>query len=96
MGEKWDLIPSDTDVLLVHGPPYSIGDVIKTGKSVGSKGLLTTIQERVKPLLAVFGHIHEDYGAWSDGTTTYFNASMLDFFYKPIFNPLVIDLPTNL
>ena len=90
---KWGLIPVHTDILIVHGPPYGIGDTTKSGLHTGCQGLLRTIQERVQPLLVVFGHIHEGYGAWNDGITTYLNASSIDFDKNPVNKPLVIDLP---
>ncbi|KIJ39854.1 hypothetical protein M422DRAFT_210080 [Sphaerobolus stellatus SS14] len=56
-------IPDDTDILITHGPPYSILDkVIMGGRVVGCKELFTRLAE-IKPALHVFGHIHEDRGA---------------------------------
>ena len=57
--EKWNAIPSDTDVLITHGPPLGYGDLCKSGVRAGCAELLSTIQLRVKPKLHVFGHIHE-------------------------------------
>ena len=51
------------------------------------------VQNRIKPLYHVFGHIHEGYGISYDGTTKYFNASTCTFRYKPTNPPLVFDLP---
>lgn len=28
LSEKWDLIPQDTDIIIVHGPPYKHGDFV--------------------------------------------------------------------
>lgn len=62
MKEKWDLIPSDTDVLITHGPPHGILDKNYEGQPCGCEELLKAVQERVKPRLHIFGHIHEGYG----------------------------------
>ena len=41
----------------------------------------------------MFGHIHEDYGVTTDGTTLFVNASSVDLRYKVVHPPIVIDLP---
>eukprot|EP00794_Sanderia_malayensis_P000455 gene455-1097_t len=55
----WNKIPDDTDILLCHGPPLGHGDFSKHNVRAGCVELLATIQDRVKPKYAVFGHIHE-------------------------------------
>lgn len=59
--EKWDLIPSDVDVLITHGPPHGILDSNDSGFSCGCPELLAQFG-RIRPRLHVFGHIHEGYG----------------------------------
>lgn len=56
---KWDMIPSDTDILVTHTPPVGHGDLCCTGVRAGCVELLSTVQNRVKPKYHVFGHIHE-------------------------------------
>jgi hypothetical protein len=46
-------------------------------------------------LYHIFGHIHEGYGVWTDGTTTYVNASTCTLRYKPDNKPIVFDLPRD-
>ncbi|XP_067946431.1 metallophosphoesterase MPPED2-like [Watersipora subatra] len=89
----WDGIPSNTDVVITHTPPVGVGDQISSGDRVGCVELYTTLKERVRPQLHVFGHIHEGYGLYTDGTTLYANASTCNINYKPINNPICIDLP---
>jgi hypothetical protein len=60
--EKWDMIPTTTDVLITHGPPHGILDKAADGVLCGCRELLTTVKNRVKPRLHIFGHIHEGYG----------------------------------
>lgn len=67
----WAKIPDDTDVLLLHGPPYGIGDVSKYGygANLGSLTLINRIYE-IKPRLVVFGHIHHGYGIYAVDTNS--------------------------
>lgn len=59
----------------------------KTGCSELSKAI-----ERVKPLVHVFGHIHESYGVYKSGETTCINASNLDLRYNAVNSPIVFDI----
>jgi predicted phosphodiesterase len=67
--EIFNKIPMDTDVLISHGPPYSILD-----GHVGDIELLQAV-DRVRPKLHVFGHIHESYGKLVGNLTTFVNAA---------------------
>ena len=90
---KWDLIPEETDVLITHGPPLGRGDLCQPHKNrAGCVNLLEQIQNRIKPCVHVFGHIHEDAGVSSDGTTTYINASTCTLQYRPTNSATVFDL----
>jgi Icc-related predicted phosphoesterase len=74
----WALIPKDTDILITHGPPYRILDVLAhDGRPVGCLDLLETVTT-IKPKVHVFGHIHEAYGQLEQDGTAYLNASVLD------------------
>ncbi|PLN80787.1 Metallo-dependent phosphatase-like protein [Aspergillus taichungensis] len=77
---QWDSIPLDTDVVVTHTPPHSHCDSRPlvggestsafTSTAVGCKGLREALQ-RVRPLLAVCGHVHEARGCervrWGGG-----------------------------
>mmetsp|Transcript_3598 Transcript_3598/g.6580 ORF Transcript_3598/g.6580 Transcript_3598/m.6580 type:complete len:419 (-) Transcript_3598:157-1413(-) len=93
----WDQIPSKTDrpidILITHGPPLGRGDLTVENVRAGCYDLLKATQERVKPRVCIFGHIHEGYGVSSDGEVLYVNASSLDVKYRPINRPIVIDIP---
>lgn len=87
---KWDLIPADTDIIIVHGPPYLHGDKVfyicdgqGYEENVGSPSLLRKIQE-VKPKLVVCGHVHCSYGIYQVGETTIINASLVNEKHKPV------------
>eukprot|EP01111_Echinosteliopsis_oligospora_P012624 TRINITY_DN4346_c0_g1_i3.p1 TRINITY_DN4346_c0_g1~~TRINITY_DN4346_c0_g1_i3.p1 ORF type:complete len:217 (+),score=17.53 TRINITY_DN4346_c0_g1_i3:22-672(+) len=62
--DKWNIFPSSIDILITHGPPFSIGDRTRKNINVGSESLLHKIQQ-INPILHLFGHIHEAYGIYS-------------------------------
>ena len=68
----WSYIPEDTDVLMVHGPPYNILD-LSTNRDgsfdiCGCKALRRHVLERIKPKLCLFGHIHNNKNIINSGT----------------------------
>jgi len=58
--ELWRQIPLDTDIVLTHMPPHGHCDTI-SGVPMGCRALHRKLN-RVRPLLAVCGHIHESRG----------------------------------
>lgn len=89
--KHWDLIPNDTDVLITHGPPYTILDLAKNGEYVGCKELKNKVK-KIQPKLHVFGHIHEAYGKVTQNKTIFVNASLLDHKYNCVKKPIEINL----
>lgn len=87
--KHWDLIPSDVDILVTHGPPYGIFDETIDGIHAGCEDLRVAVQERVKPRIHCFGHIHEggDSMIEIDGVT-YVNCSFVDEAYRPVNSPI--------
>jgi Icc-related predicted phosphoesterase len=89
-------IPDDTNVLITHGPPYGILDVLKdpyrTKENLGCKALRERIDQLPDLKLSVFGHLHSAEGILKIGDTTFINASYLDESYSPTYAPKVIDL----
>jgi Icc-related predicted phosphoesterase len=86
--EKWDMIPQNTDILLVHGPPNGKLDFVPyVGENVGCEEMMKKIKE-INPKIVIFGHIHEGFGYVFDGDTHYINAAVLDGKYtfknKPV------------
>lgn len=70
-------IPSDTDILITHAPPFGVLDRDRPeGPSAGCIELRQAVA-RVKPLLHVFGHIHASYGLTRESGTMFVNAAML-------------------
>lgn len=106
LAEKWKAIPEDTDILIVHGPPFGYGDATWHG-NVGSKTLRTRIEQLIngpspKLKAVVTGHIHEAHGVYEFPTIDVFdggarslrvyNASVCNLAYAPINPPLVFEL----
>ncbi len=86
---QWALIPDDTDILVVHGPPYGYGDGIPQRQGVrrcGCPHLLERIRA-IEPRLVVFGHIHEGRGEWQLGPTRLANVTLLDERYDAVYAP---------
>jgi len=74
LAEKWSLIPSDTDVLITHGPPEGYGDKVSIAGRSGCADLLDAAR-RVSPRLHMFGHIHQDGGFWVEDTIGFANVT---------------------
>jgi hypothetical protein len=80
-----------------HGPPHTILDSVtpeyKYKRPLGCKHFLSYI-ERVKPKVAIFGHIHGGFGhetiKWNDDSETEcFNVSVMNEQYQ-LTNPVTI------
>lgn len=80
----WDRIPTTTDVLITHSPPFGIRDQTLGGKSVGCKWLSERLQKLVLLKLHIFGHIHPGYGVKTISRTRYANASVCNEHYQPV------------
>lgn len=90
--KHWDMIPTDTDILITHGPPFGILDNTERSEKVGCADLMDIIQHRVRPRLHVFGHIHEAYGQQQVEDTLFVNASMVNLAYRPVNQAIVVEL----
>eukprot|EP00038_Savillea_parva_P016149 m.16144 g.16144 ORF g.16144 m.16144 type:complete len:300 (-) comp3356_c0_seq2:90-989(-) len=98
LAQHWTKIPTETDVLITHGPPVGYGDLCVGGNThAGCVDLLREIETRVQPHVHVFGHIHEGYGAWRSAhpcpSTTFVNASSCTLRYIASNPPIIIDVP---
>ena len=91
----WDMIPTDTDILVTHGPPRQVLDQSNAKlhtEHCGCDDLFSAI-ERIRPKIHVFGHIHGGYGKqeMTFGTTCY-NASIVDEAYHVRNKPWVLEI----
>lgn len=92
LAEVWAKIPSDTNVLITHTPPFGILDKNGNGDHCGCGALLDALNNRVQPRIHVFGHVHESYGTLEADGITFINASICNGQFRPINRPIVIDL----
>jgi Icc-related predicted phosphoesterase len=90
ISKHWALIPTQTNILVTHGPVTNILDLTIYGDSVGCEDLKKVVQ-KIKPKYFICGHIHEAYGVFKTEHTTYFNASILNERYALKNEPLVFE-----
>mmetsp|Transcript_24923 Transcript_24923/g.21803 ORF Transcript_24923/g.21803 Transcript_24923/m.21803 type:complete len:267 (+) Transcript_24923:2-802(+) len=80
--EKWKDIPTDTDVLITHGPPYHVLDSTSRGKSIGDNMLWNQLNHRIRPKAMVFGHVHASFGTQQVNGVQYVNAAQFNGIYS--------------
>ncbi len=90
----WAQIPEDVNVLVTHGPPHGILDLVPRGRGehVGCEALRDRLAQLHHLRLHVFGHIHEGYGTVESGGCQFVNASSCTADYEPVNEPIVVDL----
>jgi Icc-related predicted phosphoesterase len=88
--EKWQLIPSDLDILITHGPAYGMVDLTMRGEHVGCEELFDAVS-MAQPKIHACGHIHHSYGHESFNNTEFINACTLNEEYWYQNKPIVID-----
>jgi len=87
------------DILISHDAPYGVSDVLlqedipfATKDHIGNHAI-TRLIERVKPQLALHGHLHSSNRELEMlGDTKVYNASLLDERYEMVYEPLYINL----
>jgi len=89
--KHWDLIDSDCDIIISHGPAKGILDRCMDGSTPGCDDLLAKVKE-VKPICLISGHIHEAYGCDLIDGIHYFNASVLNHNYEITNKPIIIEI----
>jgi Icc-related predicted phosphoesterase len=93
--KHWDLIPDDTDILITHGPPAGILDVVYAvdgvtpRDNVGCQDLMDKILTLKKLKMHAFGHIHGSAGEKIFKGIKFINSSICDENYMPT-NPVRI------
>lgn len=96
MAEKWERIPDGTEVLITHGPPFGILDLVNRPRrdNAGCEDLLRRVGELAATGLRyhIFGHIHFGYGTLRQNGVTFVNASVCDEDYVPTQAPIVIEI----
>ena len=90
INEHWDLIPTDVNILITHGPPYLTLDATKSGLRVGCPELANKIKDLSDLKVHVFGHIHEAEGIVEKNGVIYVNATILDLYYEVKNSPVIL------
>ena len=105
--KEWSKIPSDTNVLITHGPPYGILDTIPENYKItpeedvkrGCEDLINVIKKRLYDLkLCCFGHIHGNTGIIVHPVSNtrhviFSNGAVIDNDYKQIITkPCIISI----
>jgi Icc-related predicted phosphoesterase len=83
-------IPSDTDILITHQPPYCILDY-SANINHGDRNLLQNVL-KTQPKYHLFGHIHGAYGIEKSEHTTFVNSAILSENYQLIYEPILLKL----
>ncbi|MFT3946080.1 MAG: metallophosphatase domain-containing protein [Agriterribacter sp.] len=87
----WELIPSDTDILVTHGPVFRILDKTQNGQYTGCRDLFNKVNE-IKPKVHICGHIHESYGIVEKYRVTFINASVVNASYEIVNKPVIFEI----
>lgn len=86
MKSTLNVIPSDTDILLTHGPAYEILDKTMQGLTVGCQDMLEELNSgRFTNLkYVIVGHIHESVGSKEVNGIKHLNVAVLNerYVYK--------------
>jgi len=85
LAHVWHNIPENLDILITHGPPYSILDKNSRGDLCGSKTLYKAVKDK-SPKFHIFGHIHHSSGIERIEDTMFINAAVLDDRYDNSFD----------
>lgn len=89
--KHWELIPTNTDILMTHGPVLGINDTVLNSQHVGCRELLRKVIE-IKPKVHVCGHIHEAAGVTEKFGAKFINACVLNDSYELVNAPVVFDI----
>lgn len=92
IGQVWEKIPDNTQLLITHGPPYGLGDLCRGG-NVGCQALLERIKLLKDLKVHVFGHIHEGAGEHWFNNKLFVNASVLDGYYNGYNEIITVNWP---
>jgi len=98
LAEKWAMIPDDIDILITHGPPNGILDLVPR-KGWDENTGCEELRKRVEHIAAfgglklhIFGHIHCGYGVHDEFGVKFVNASICDEEYHPSQPPIVVEI----
>lgn len=90
--KHWDKIPDDIDILITHGPPAGILDMVRYANGTPKEHAgCTNLRDKVFTLnklkLHCFGHMHSESGELDINGVKFINASICDELYSAT-NPI--------
>jgi Icc-related predicted phosphoesterase len=95
----WEQIPDDTQILITHGQPHLINDIIPPeyggrdrSLNVGCEELALRIPQLKDLKLYVGGHLHSGYGITTALSVKYVNGSICNEKYEPVNKPIELYL----
>lgn len=89
---RWkELIPEGVDLIMNHGQPYRINDLVRSGENVGCYDLAHRIRQ-VRPQVFIGGHLHCAYGFFEEDGIRYYNVSVCDEDYMASNAPTVFEI----
>ncbi|MCY4232194.1 MAG: metallophosphoesterase [Bacteroidetes bacterium] len=96
-------IAAATNVLICHGPPYSILDTVgpvpshtlQTSDHLGCRELFERCQNLPNLKAVFFGHIHSSHGEDHRNGVNYFNCSILGERYERRYHPITTSISLN-
>jgi Icc-related predicted phosphoesterase len=87
----WAGIPDETELLVVHGPPYGLGDQVYRGDHVGSPSLRERMDTLPSLRALVCGHIHEAHSRGRVGAVEWVNAALVED-WQPEHDPELLSI----
>lgn len=84
-------IPTDTDILITHQPPYGFCDIFH-GEHFGDRLLRDKLKKLARLKCHLFGHQHDANSLMVNGGVIFSNAAVLDCYYNFIADPRIIEL----
>jgi hypothetical protein len=95
----WEQIPDDVEVLITHGPPYGILDLVLARHAdgrdphQGCQDLLNRVNDLKNLKLHLFGHLHLQGGQQTVvNGVTFGNAAICDDDYRTVHAPVVVEI----
>jgi len=99
IAEQWAKIPLDVDVLITHGPPYGVLDLVEdniynVGRDLhqGCADLTNKLMELTNLKAHVFGHLHHSHGLLKINNTIFANSAICNENYQPINPPHIFEI----
>ena len=100
MDAVWKSIPDIADIVVTHMPAKGIRDLTERGgklyEQVGCKALRNHLH-RVKPLVHICGHVHDEKDVFNNGvtymwSTQFVNASICNLRQTQFNDPIIIEI----